>query len=334
MRRIILTAIILQAVFTTALQAQDDSSAIKPGTGIVAPAPLQDTSLAPKATIKKAAPVARERVQPVVIPPDTLPETGARPIHDNIVPDRNTIDSLIAHHPYYSFSGDVIFMPSKWYVPDSKDELFYVFCGVLFFLGILRLGFPKYFHDIFHVFLRPAVRQKQIRDQLQQAGMTGLLFNVFFVFSAALFGYLMIQYTTTVGIPPWLLIALCFTGIIIVYLGKYTVLKLTGWMFGQQTITNAYIFTVFLINKVLAVLLIPLMIMLAFGDEVFQRVAFTVSIILLLLLLMYRFVLSFSGVRNELKIGWLHLFLYVCGFEIIPVLLIYKVLLRLLTISL
>jgi hypothetical protein len=102
-----------------------------------------------------------------------------------------------------------------------------------------------------------------------------------------------------------------------------------GWMFGQQMATDSYIFVVFLVNKVLSILLIPLMLVLAFGDPVFQQIAFTVSIILLGFLLIYRFILSFSVLRNELKISWLHLVLYVCGFEVIPVLLIYKLLLHL-----
>lgn len=75
------------------------------------------------------------------------------------------------------------------------------------------------------------------------------------------------------------------------------------------------------------------MLILAFGDPVFQQVAFTVALILLSVLLIYRFILSFSGLHNELKISWLHLFLYVCGFEIIPVLLIYKLLVHLFAIS-
>jgi hypothetical protein len=102
-----------------------------------------------------------------------------------------------------------------------------------------------------------------------------------------------------------------------------------GWIFGQQMAADSYIFIVFLINKILSILLIPLMVVLAFGEPAFQQAGFTGSSILLGSLLVDRFILSFSGLRNELKISWLHLFLYVCGFEIVPVLLIYKLLLHL-----
>lgn len=240
----------------------------------------------------------------------------------------NAAASYVENHPYYGFGSNIPYMLSRWYEPRSKDALFYIFCGVMFFLGILKLGFPKYFQDIFNVFWRSAVRQKQIRDQIQQAGMTTLLFNTFFVFSAALFSYLIIIHTSGYSLKPWLLFAICFVGITAIYISKYFILKLTGWMFGQQEVADAYIFIVFLINKILAIFLVPLMLALAFGDAVLQKIAFTVSIVLLLALLLYRFVLSFSGFRNELKIGIFHLFLFVCGFEIIPVLVVYKLLLQ------
>ncbi len=335
MRRIILIILMgamLQVVLVTAVCGQDDSSEVKSVSAQAIPA--QDSSVNPPPAVKKAAP-ARRVVEPVQPPvsSDTVQVHSRQVFPGSFVLYGNAILPYIINHPYYSVAGDVVFMPSRWYAPGSKDELFYVFCGILFFLGTLKIGFPKYFQDIFNAFWRPALRQKQIRDQLQQAGMTSLLFNIFFVFSAALFSYLLINYTTKSSIQPWLLFTVCFFSIAFIYAGKYFILKLMGWMFDQQTAIDSYIFIVFLINKILSILLIPLMLILAFGDHVFQRIAFTVSLVLLSFLLIYRFILSFSGLHNELKISWLHLFLYVCGFEIIPVLLIYKLLLRLFAIS-
>lgn len=317
---------VLQVGLIAAVYGQDDSSGVKPPPAQTTPA--QDT-LAPEPVRKKIIPVIKQvKQEQVHIPADTVPEL-AQNVPSPLALYGNAILPYIAGHPYYSVSNDVVYMPSKWYTPESKDELFYIFCGTLFFLGILRVGFPKYFQDVFNVFWRSAFRQKQIRDQLQQAGMTTLLFNIFFVFSAALFSYLVITYTTSYSLQPWLLFTICFFSITFIYIGKYFILKLTGWMFGQQTAADSYIFIVFLINKILSILLIPLMLVLAFGDPMLQQVAFTISIVLLSALLVYRFILSFTGFRNELRISLLHLVLYVGGFEIIPVLVIYKLLLHL-----
>lgn len=323
----------LQAIAAVVCAQDDSSSGVQPLS--VQARSVQDSPAIPPPPRKKAPPVKPAVPVPVEV---SVPSDSALVHAGHVFPGSfalygNAILPYMVNHPYYRVEGDVVFMPSRWYTPPGKDELFYAVCGILFFLGALRIGFPKYFQDMFNVFWRPAVRQQQIRDQLQQAGMTSLLFNIFFVFSAALFSYLLIAYVANSSIQPWLLFTVCFFSITIIYIGKYFVLKLMGWMFGQQTATDSYIFIVFLINKILSILVIPLMLILAFGDQVFQRVAFTVSVILLFVLLVYRFILSFSGLHNELKISWLHLLLYVCGFEIIPVLLIYKLLLRLFPIS-
>ena len=325
MRRIILLCVVLQIILISAAFGQDDSSGVKLPS--VQATVIKDSSI-PKPVQKKITPVKVVKPAQITLRSDSIPPAQKDTLTE-FQPYGNAVSSYMTQHPYYNTNGDVVYMPSQRYSPAGKDELFYIFCGILFFLGILRLGFPKYFQDVFNVFWRSAFRQKQIRDQLQQAGMTSLLFNIFFVFSTALFSYLVIEYTTGSATKPWLLFAICFFSIALIYCGKYFILKLTGWMFDQQMAADSYIFIVFLINKILSILLIPLMLMLAFGDPVLQQVAFTVSLISLGVLLIYRFILSFSGLRNELKISMLHLVLYVCGFEIIPVLMIYKLLLHL-----
>lgn len=330
MKRIILIWTFIQVILAVEVYGQDDSSAVQPPE---APAILlAPDSPAPKPVKKEVPPVKPIKQVQVQVQPakDSVPSYS--PAIDSFSATAlygNAILPYINNHPYYSISKDVMYTPSKEYSPESKDELFYVFCAMLLFLGILKIGFSKYFYGIFNVFWRSAFHQNQIRDQLQQAGMTTLLFNIFFAFSSALFGYLAIRYTTGDHLQPWLLFTICFFCIALIYTGKYFILKVSGWIFDQKAVVDSYIFIVFLTNKVLSILLIPLMLVLAFGSEIQQQVAFTISVILILSLLAYRFVLSFNGFRNELRISLLHLALYVGGFEIIPVLVIYKLLLRL-----
>jgi len=41
-------------------------------------------------------------------------------------------------------------------------------------------------------------------------------------------------------------------------------------------------------------------------------------------LLIYRLILSFGAVRNQVRVNFFHFFLYLCAFEIAPLLLVYK----------
>jgi len=322
--------IIFQCLLVFALSAQDDSAVVKPqpDTAVIH---IADT--AQKKIIKKkpaVAPVAKkdsiEGIQQQVAPVQaSMPAVNADSAKASAFPYGDYTAAFINDHPYYNIKEGLVNMASKPYKASDKDELFYIVCATLLFLGILRVSFPKYFNDLFNVFWR-STRQKQIRDQLQQAGMTTLLFNIFFVFSLSLFAYLTIDHLTGSIKKPWMMFGLCFFTIGAIYTFKYFILKFSGWIFGQEEAAAAYAFIVFMINKILAVLLLPFILLLAFSDSGIRQAAFSIAVISIIFILIYRFILAYSNLRNELKISGLHLILYVAGFEIIPVLLIYRLL--------
>ncbi|MCC6288457.1 MAG: DUF4271 domain-containing protein [Chitinophagaceae bacterium] len=328
--RSIISFIIFQFFIVYALYAQDDSAVAKP---------QPDTAITPHivdTTQKKV--VKKKPVETAVIKKDSVAEVPmtAITVKEALPANQDTVKNtaftygdysfpFINNHPFFNVKDGVVNMSSKLYRASNKDELFYIICATLLFLGILRVGFPKYFNDLFNVFWR-STRQKQIRDQLQQAGMTTLLFNIFFVFSLSLFAYLAVDYLTGTVENPWLMFGVCFFTIGAIYTFKYFILKFSGWIFGQEEAASTYSFIVFMINKILAVLLLPFILILAFSDKGIQQAAFSIAVISIIFILIYRFILAYSNLRNELKISGLHLFLYVAGFEIIPVLLIYRLL--------
>ena len=62
----------------------------------------------------------------------------------------------------------------------------------------------------------------------------------------------------------------------------------------------------------------------AFAKPGLREIAFTVSIGCMIILLLYRYIVSFATIRNTLKVNALHFFLYLCAVEIVPLMLIYK----------
>ena len=59
--------------------------------------------------------------------------------------------------------------------------------------GIVAGPIPVFFHQVFHqsvrVFFNTSLRQSQLTDQLLQAKLPSLLFNLFFVLSAGVYAY-------------------------------------------------------------------------------------------------------------------------------------------------
>lgn len=335
--RSIISFLFIQLFLVCTLSAQDDSSAVKPPQDTAVKHTIVATDTVPKKPVVKKKPVDIVLVKPDTIATRQNPDqVQADPLQKHLAdstqsaasassPYGNFAAPYISAHPFFNTTEGVIDMASRPYQASNKDELFYIICATLLFLGILRVSFPKYFSDLFNVFWR-STRQKQIKDQLQQAGMTTLLFNIFFVFSLSLFAYLTIDYFTGAIKNPWITFGICFLTIAAIYLFKYFILRISGWVFGQEETAASYAFIVFMINKILAILIMPFILVLAFSDRKIQEAAFSVAVISIIFLLIYRFILAYGSLRNELRISGLHLVLYVSGFEIIPVLLIYRLL--------
>ena len=96
-------------------------------------------------------------------------------------------------------------------------------------------------------------------------------------------------------------------------------------------VTNTYIFIIFLINKILGIVLLPFIVVMAFSVPVLIKVSALTAILFTVLMFLLRFFRSYGLLQNQLKISHAHFIMYIVGIEIVPVLLIYKGLVLLLS---
>jgi hypothetical protein len=231
-------------------------------------------------------------------------------------------------HPYFGFGSEPVVVHTGLREFKGKEALFYALVGLLLAFALLRQAFPKYFNDLFRLLFRTTMKQKQVREQLMQTPVPSLFLNTFFVISTGFYINILIHYFEVAPIENfWLLYLYCVLGLTFIYLLKFFGLKISGWLFNIQAAADTYIFVVFVINKVIGVFLLPFLILLSF----MQGNAFSIVLVLswcgIGLLLIYRFLLTYASVRNQVKFNPFHFFLYLCAFEIAPLLLIYKALL-------
>ena len=234
---------------------------------------------------------------------------------------------ILALNPCFSFFA----VPENIYAEErpsrNKDALFYIFAGLLFFFALVKLFFNRYVTNLLGLIFRGSLRQKQIREQLLQTPLPSLFLNIFFVVVAGMYVFYLIQYYKMAPYTAvWLQIVYCVLVVGLIYLAKFIILKLTGWIFNMRDAADTYIFIVFLVNKLLAIFLLPLLIVMAFSLASWAGVLLTLSYVMVILFFAYRYVVSFAPVRREVKVSQFHFFMYLCAFEIIPLLLIYKVL--------
>lgn len=210
----------------------------------------------------------------------------------------------------------------------GKESLFYYLILLLIIFGLLRRAFAKYFYDLFRVFFKTTLKQRQTQEQLLQSPLPSVFMNIFFVLSAGLYVNFLLQHFE-LGLADnfWLQYVYCAGGLASIYIVKFIGLKITGWLFNVSNATDAYIFIVFIINKMLGIFLLPFLLFLAFSNEPLYSIAMIISWFGIGLLLIYRFILSYGAVRKEVNLNSFHFILYILGFEVVPLLLIYKLLL-------
>lgn len=237
----------------------------------------------------------------------------------------------LLNHPYLPQIDNPLYLIIKERKRSSKDQLFYIVIALMLFLAFIKLVFPKYFQNIFRLFFQPTFRQKQTREQLLQNNLPALLYNLFFIFAGSLYSTLLVQYFNITTQNFFVLFLYATALLVVLYFTKYLFLTFSGWVFNVKEATDTYIFVVYLINKIVGIVLIPFILILAFSNRQVIDIGVTVSFLVLSLLFLYRYLISYGPVRKEVKVSPLHFFFYILAFEITPLLLIYKVLANYLT---
>jgi MFS family permease len=269
---------------------------------------------------------AQDSLQVPVAVPQIVTDSLGQKTTDVISYDsaKQLVLSKLLHFNIHSKGEFVIQQPK---VVSSKDWLFYYILGVLLLFGVLRLSYARYFKDLFRFFFRTSLRVNQIREQLAQSGLQSLLFNVFFAIAFGIYLFLLLRhYQKPVSINEWLMPLAGTAVILLLYLCKYLFLQISGWLFSMQTATETYTFIIFLINKVAGVVILPFIILIAFAAPSVAEVAVSLSLVLVAGLFLYRFLRSYQPVYTEIKLERLHFFIFFLAAEIVPLLLIYKVL--------
>ena len=262
---------------------------------------------------------------------------------DTTVPDRTQIvtDSILVlqkkksikdttsfkkfmTHPYLPMQTKPSFRINELRIAPSFDGRFYLIMGMLFYLAFIKVTFPKYFSNLFQLIFQSPIRQKQTREQLQQNNLASLFSNILFILNASIFVSLVAVKNAWVDLSLYTCIAYSAVGLTALYVFKFLFLWLSGWLFSQGEAIGNYSFIVFLTNKVMGVFLIPAILLLSFSPVSVQDFAYNSALIVISILFVYRYIVSFSIVRASLKVSAFHFFLYLCTCEVLPMLVLYK----------
>lgn len=251
------------------------------------------------------------------------------PISEQAVAERSwrQTDSLLRAHPYLQTTR-VEDRMERLQPFDNEAGDFYLIMGLVLFLGMVRAVHPHYFRLVLRSFWQPGGAARGYREQLEQASFPNLLMNLFFSCVTGVWLYYLLQ--AFVRPAPWLpggvLIFLLSAGILLVYLIKYLAVLFSGWAFRVEALTSQYLFSIFLINKIIAIALLPFILLLAFASPEWQEPLAISSMFVAGGLLLTRYVRSWQSFGSFFQYSKFHFITYLCASEVLPLAILLKLL--------
>ncbi len=216
--------------------------------------------------------------------------------------------------------------------PRSK-EADYIFYLLLLVFFVLVVGINRdfnYFENMFRALTNYRLSLQFAREQVSNRTFASvayiLLFNL-------LFGLFLIQWMSAAGISSllvdfeagWLLL---FVLITLIYSVKYIFYKFIGRIFGLKEQVSYYLSQVFLMNRLLALLMLPVLTLLYYAPAQIARLVMFVSIIAIVIAVLLRYLRGIRITSQVLGANTIHFILYFCTVEILPTLIISKLLLN------
>ena len=251
-----------------------------------------------------------------------LPDSISVSIAKSVV---SPLDDLLAANSYLNSKGTSVSLTIRTKKLNDQDPLFYLLAGLIFFFGIIRTIYARYFSTLFRVFFNSSLRQSQLTDQLLQSNLPSLFFNLIFLMTGGFYIYFFIQRLSTDAHDiNWILLWSCVAIFMIIYLVKFLNLKFVGWVTGYKQEADTYIFIIFLINKIIGICLLPVIVILSFSNSSIVNIVIILSYLLIGVMLLLRFFRSYGLLQHKLKVSRFHFFLYIFSVEILPLMLIYK----------
>ncbi len=202
-----------------------------------------------------------------------------------------------------------------------------IICLILF--AITRFFYNKRLGQIYSaLFINRALSQISREASLKREGISFLLFIAFLISTSLLLYKISYNYIdfTILGTKPSMFFFLNIVLMVFLfYLFKNLLIRFIGYVFRTQEETNDYLlYNLIYILVIGTLLIIPLVIQSYFSNKIGLYIAF----VFIILSEIYRLTKEVISLFSYSKFSVLFIFLYLCTVEIIPVMIIYKVLIN------
>lgn len=212
----------------------------------------------------------------------------------------------------------------------QSDAYFILLLGVLLSIALLINRNRQYARNMLQALFNLRLALQFSREQVANRTLVSLLYLGLFNLLLAMYlsEWLEGRLPASSGMRLIGVLGFLFLSITLLYSGKYYFYKLLGVLFGLKDQVSFYLTEVFLINRVQAFLMLPLLAALYFTPFGNVDEVRAMTLILLGLGMLWRYINAIRYVRTVVSTHVFHFILYFCAVELIPTAVIAKFLLH------
>ncbi len=249
-------------------------------------------------------------------------DTGLNLITDTLQQADSSSVALTGH--FLGSSGQMI--TAQPLVLNNMEWIGYLVLGLLSVIALLWYFFRDRLISLFQ-FTEFTTRTRSVDTSSSSPGLLlNILLMINFVFTMTLFGYLGAQHVYSIALTE-LTLSRILTVILIVILGlfvfKMTTISITGYIFNTQQASAFQRGLYFQVNNLLGILLLPVLFLLIFQPGLYLLI---IGVMLIFAAQILKWYGSFFNVISRPGISLFHIIVYLCTLEIVPILVIIKLL--------
>jgi hypothetical protein len=197
------------------------------------------------------------------------------------------------------------------------DVLIFIPLALLAIVITVKANLLSYMtRSVFNINMMKLTKREEANNSL----LLILLYIVFFI-NASIFVYLIQKhYTSQEGIKLW---AYCLGGLMSIYLIRHFMMWLLGGVFPINNEVGFYNYVIIVFNILFGILIFPVNIVSIYLPE-YTKIALIIGVSLFLIFYIIRGFRGISASLFSIGQGFLSFFIYLCTFEIAPVLIIIR----------
>mgnify|MGYP003594684782 CR=1 FL=1 len=204
--------------------------------------------------------------------------------------------------------------------------------GVLLFVVaigcILNISYRSRFRQLFNAFLSNRFVGQIVREENVMFQRISIFLTLLFLFVTSLFIFQISRFyafplTTAGSFTTYSVIVIALLSF---YFIKISTFNFLGFLLKIEKEMKEYVFTIFLYNHFVGVGLIPIVVLLAFVPNLPQKGIILTGLTFFVVAFLVRTLRSYGNVSGSTRFSIFYLFLYLCALEILPLVVITKLL--------